>query len=165
MILIESYIKIEEAFVPVSKFKDEIPDTFYVEGAIELTINGVEFLTKNHWDLIDQFWSYIVNVLEELEHQNECSTYFPDQPIKLALELNKTLRQINIELNVPESRFVIHPPEIRKITVALDEFLAAVNEAGQKFFLRMAEIVPEEQDDYKREAQRLREAVGRILNQ
>ena len=40
----------------------------------------------------------------------------------------------------------------------------AMSEAGQKFFLRMAEIVPEKRAVYEREAQRICEAADKLKN-
>lgn len=159
MINVESYIKDENEFVIIDNYTGSVPDPDYIDSAIELEINGVNLITRAESDYMVPLWAYIANGFEELSDKSEWKTYFPDQPIRLTLKRDEQNRNIEIEVNIPESRFVTASPETRRAVAPYKEFLKVMSEAGQKFFRRMAEIVPEERADYEREADRMRDAV------
>ena len=83
MININSYIKVNEKFIPIQDYDGDLPDPDYIEGAIELTVNGVVLIDKSMWDLVDQLWAYIINGLIDVNEGKEFKTSFPDQPIEL----------------------------------------------------------------------------------
>lgn len=154
MIKVNCYIKTEDDFVPIEDFQGNFPDPEYIDSAMELTINGTSIISRLEWDYMDDLWGYISTGFEDLIEKSEWKTYFPDQPIKLIFRLNKKNNQIEVE-STPSRGLV-------KARADLNEFLAAMSEAGQKFFLRMAEIVPEKSDFYVREANRMRESVDKL---
>lgn len=84
MILVKTYIKSKSGFVEFNHYKEEFEDLDYIEGAIELTINGVVLLNKDMWDYIDQLWSYIADGIICIQSNKSFETYFPDQPIKVS---------------------------------------------------------------------------------
>lgn len=86
MIFIKSYLRNKKKFIPFEEYENGINDSEYIEGAIELTINGVELINVDMWDYIDQLWAYIVNGLLEVSNGNDFKTYFPDQPIEMSFE-------------------------------------------------------------------------------
>jgi hypothetical protein len=52
------------------------------------------------WDLVDQLWVYILNVLESLLRTGKGETYFPDQPVKLQINsISEDLVLYEIEAN------------------------------------------------------------------
>ncbi|WIM40292.1 hypothetical protein PO903_05220 [Paenibacillus sp. PK4536] len=57
----------------------------YLNGSINLKYYEESILDMRHWDLIDQLWAYMMNLIEETLKNGEGSLYFPDQPIKIVL--------------------------------------------------------------------------------
>jgi len=151
MIKVDTYIKDDNKFVPIEQYTGTVPDPMYVEGAIYLKINEREILTLDLWDDVNWLWGYIVTGFEDLLEQSEWTTSFPDQPIDLTFRLYKNRNRIEIEVT-PSKGLV-------KAVAPLNEFLTAMNDAGQKYFTRISEIGGE---DGSREARRLREAVKQL---
>lgn len=164
MVKVETLIKSGDKFISVDIFDGYILEPDYVEGAIILQINNKEILTKELWDDVNHLWGYIVYGFEDLLKYSKWKTGFPDQPIDLALYIDEKRNYCEIELYIPQCDFTETKKEVRKASAPLNEFLTAMSEAGQKFFLRMAEIVPEKRAVYEREAQRICEAADKLKN-
>ncbi|SDW90269.1 hypothetical protein SAMN05444487_107156 [Marininema mesophilum] len=60
-------------------------DWWYLNGAIVLKYYDTPLLDFNKWDLVDQTWTYLVQMINELEEQQESFRTFPDMPVKLAM--------------------------------------------------------------------------------
>lgn len=82
--VIRSLIRSNGAFVELSAFEGKLPDTEYVEGAIECSLDGQNIFTTAEWDLVDQLWAYIIDGLKEAKLGRQYDGYFPDQPLRLA---------------------------------------------------------------------------------
>jgi hypothetical protein len=78
-------MKVDDKFVPIEHFKGSLKDDFYIEGAMELMIDDAMISCVRYWDLIDQLWAYIVQGVEKLKAGQKFETYWPDQPIRLAM--------------------------------------------------------------------------------
>jgi len=61
-------------------------DLNYLSGAILLKFYDETILDFKHWDLIDQLWSYMIDLIEETIITGQSEIYFPDQPIKLQVK-------------------------------------------------------------------------------
>ena len=61
-------------------------DDFYLDGVIEIKNEKQIFLEINDWDLVDQLWSYILNLIEEYNESGESEIYFPDCPNKIKIK-------------------------------------------------------------------------------
>jgi len=82
-----SYLLIDNEFVPIETVKSRPHDIQYIEGAIELSVNGVRMIDRSVCDLVDQLWAYIVNGLDNLSQGRAHHCHFPDQPLQLSFEL------------------------------------------------------------------------------
>lgn len=147
MVKVETYFKVGDEFVPLLEFTGHISDPVYVEGSIELEMDGVKVLPKELWDDVNWLWAYIINGLTELTTQAECLIDFPDQPIELSFRIDARWQRMFVELR-------LSPDEQVKASASYDEFMAAMSEAAQQFFRRMAELIPEERADWERELHR-----------
>ena len=63
-----------------------LPDSRYINGAMELNINGVAVIDRTMRDLIDQLWMYFLTMLEDLKTSGNAELYFPDQPLRFTCE-------------------------------------------------------------------------------
>ncbi|MCQ8831708.1 hypothetical protein [Streptomyces malaysiensis] len=147
MLSVHSFLKEPGgSFVPVGQAQFRIPDPDYIEGALELEVNGVPILSLNDWDYIDQLWSYLINAMEEYSESGVASTRLPDQPTKLTLS-----RQGKSYVLVRVDR----GKRSRSSAVEESEFFRVLLESGDLFFACMAGILPEVADYYNSERERL----------
>lgn len=97
MIKINTYFKQGDEFIEYKSFEGSIDDIDYIEGAIELSIYGVELINVSMWDYIDQLWSYITDALLSISDNEPFETYFPDQPIQLKFKpVGKNMVEIEV---------------------------------------------------------------------
>ncbi|MEV6674990.1 hypothetical protein [Streptomyces sp. NPDC051162] len=147
MLMVESFLRDSEGnFIPVDQVTPPVPDPDYVEGALEFTVNEVEILSLAHWDYIDQLWSYIINMLEELRVSDSASTRFPDQPIEL-----KFSRKGKLGILVQSAVGGVTCSAM----VREGDLMAALRDSGVKFFQCMESLVPESADFHASELARL----------
>jgi hypothetical protein len=133
MIRVTSYLQNKSAIVPMESFEGPIEDPQYIEGAIELIVDSRRLITTEMADYVDQLWAYLIDGLLQASDGVEFSTYFPDQPIRLTMNMTERNR---LKISV-KSR------EVVEATVDYGEFVTAMAEAGESFFRRMLSLVPE----------------------
>lgn len=146
MFIVNSFLRTSNGeFVQVETCTDHPTDPDYVEGAIEIVVDGVEIVGRREWDYIDQLWSYIADMVEALRSHGTASTYYPDQPIRL-------------EFKREGSRVVVASQDgewVRRGSVDYVEFDRIIRTAGRAFFERMAELVPSKMKAYATAQSRL----------
>lgn len=148
MIEINSYLRTEGGqFALVEDVSDAPADPRYVEGALELTINGVPILDIGMWDYIDQLWSYVSDMVSGLREESEVSTYFPDQPIKLSFsKQGKGRVLVSASINGGS----------RITSTEMDQLVAELRRSGDSFFGKMMMLLPENADSYSEALHRLK---------
>lgn len=99
----------------------------YLNGAITLEYYEQTLLDVTLWDLVDQLWAYILNVIESLLNTGEGETYFPDQPVKLRL------KSISGDLVLYEIEATDHI----KVAVPKNELITTLLEGADGFFKDM----------------------------
>jgi hypothetical protein len=62
-----------------------IEDEAYIEGALELVIDGIVISDLSFWDYIDQLWDYIIQGIELIREGKPWDATFPDMPVRLAM--------------------------------------------------------------------------------
>ncbi|GAB3550006.1 hypothetical protein GCM10027444_18530 [Actinopolyspora lacussalsi] len=105
----------------------------YVEGAIVLTVWGVEVLDTTLWDDVDYLWRYLADMVEDLVDGKDCGTYFPDQPVELSFR------------NIPREHVVVSVragEEKRTAAAPKDALLDALRTAGNEFFDWLDHVAP-----------------------
>lgn len=141
MINITSYLRSKNGtFVPVSECATAPPDVLYIEGAIELVVNGTTVIDKSMWDYVDQLWAYLVNIVGDFEEAGEAHTYFPDQPIGLAIKGLSEGRTL-VTVQAGSAR--------REATIETAELVPALKGAAIAFFQQMIRLVPQNRDSYQ----------------
>ncbi|RUT39512.1 hypothetical protein EJP82_25880 [Paenibacillus anaericanus] len=123
-----------EYFVQINNTREvsdleNLLDFDYLSGAITLTYCEQTLLDVTIWDLVDQLWAYILNVIESLLNTGEGETYFPDQPVKLRLKsVSGDLVLYEIEAN-----------DHIKVLLPKNEFIETLLEGADVFFRNMEE--------------------------
>ncbi|MDC9597080.1 hypothetical protein [Xenorhabdus anantnagensis] len=125
---ISTYIKVGDEFIDIFQYEGDIKDIDYIDGALELTINGKPLITKLMWDYIDQIWSYFSKGLSLVYENQEFKCYFPDQPIEVKFIPLKGHRRVCVSVNCHS--------EV-KTSIDKNEFLIAMKDHAIKFFERL----------------------------
>ena len=148
MITIRTFLRSSEGtFQQVDACEAPPADPYYIEGAVELNIDGVEIIGRPEWDYVDQLWAYIANMMHALRTQDKASTYFPDQPILLTFE--RRGNRVVVSAEAGEST--------RRASADESELFAAVRTAGREFFEKMSDLVPSNPGGYQISLAKLRE--------
>jgi hypothetical protein len=147
MIEVKSYLREPGGkFTEVGAVDSPPPNHRYVEGAVELTIDGTPIIDTVMWDYVDQLWAYIGDMVLSLQKQGHASTYFPDQPIKLMFRKHGRSRVlVTLEIN----------GTTRTASADEDELVSSLREHGSAFFGKMIELLPENRDGYADALERL----------
>nr|WP_232697566.1 hypothetical protein [Brevibacillus daliensis] len=125
---------VEDYFVHINNTSEVIDlenllDFDYLNGAITLTYCEQTLLDVTLWDLIDQLWAYILNVIESFLTTGEGNTYFPDQPVKLHI------KSISGDLVL----YQIDADDQIKAVLPKNEFIETLLEGANVFFRNMEE--------------------------
>ncbi|ELY4323842.1 hypothetical protein QL189_19810 [Cronobacter turicensis] len=130
-ISIRSYVKCGEAYIDFFDFTGPVKDPDYIDGALELSVNGVNLIDNSICDYIDDLWSYLAEGLSIVSKGQAFKTYFPDQPIEVNLvpDNNTILVSVNCDAEV-------------KLSVNKHDFLITMAEHAKKFFEHLKLIVP-----------------------
>ncbi|MFC7329057.1 hypothetical protein [Marinactinospora rubrisoli] len=133
MVEIESFLKgVDGRFIRVEACRASPPDIDYIEGAIRLSVDGVEMIGTTEWDYVDQLWCYIAEMVEKLKRSGYAETYFPDQPIMLSFR--SVGHRVLLVAKIGE--------EVRAAYATYTDLVDVVNSAGVAFFDRMSELAP-----------------------
>lgn len=136
MIKISTYLKRGEEFFPLENFASSLLDEDYIEGAIELSIDGRSLLTRAEWDCIDQLWAYLVAGLASLQAGKPFKTYFPDQPIELAFSPDARSGRVKVQVTINRNRNRVD------VFTSLPVFIKELARAARFFFEQMQELLP-----------------------
>nr|WP_175799877.1 hypothetical protein [Burkholderia anthina] len=141
MISSKTYIKVKKKLVDFHSFDGKIQDPDYIEGAIELSVDGVVLLDRSMWDCVDQLWAYLTEGLMCISRGEGFETYFPDQPIeiKFAVHGNSVIFSVTVSeaVKVVVDRFEFIS-EMRRFAIEFFEDLKSKGErfgAGSDFYL------------------------------
>ncbi|WP_432034013.1 hypothetical protein [Streptomyces antibioticus] len=133
MVEIETFLKgADGGFVQVEACRTPPPDLDYIEGAIRLSVDGLEIIGTEEWDYVDQLWCYIAEMVTKMQSSGYAETYFPDQPIKLSFRV--VASRVLVTAKIGE--------ETKTVNASSADFLEAVKAAGMIFFRKMSELVP-----------------------
>lgn len=103
MIDVKSYlgsinIQHGSTFTLIENYTGSVKDPKHIDGAIELTVDGIPLIVKEQWDLVDQLWIYIVNGVEKVVNGESYTSSFPDSSTELSLKLTKTPNLIEMTI-------------------------------------------------------------------
>ncbi|WP_218080640.1 hypothetical protein [Anthocerotibacter panamensis] len=142
MFTIRSFFKVDDAFIPVSKYFGEFPDPEFIDGAIEIEFDGELMLSCKDWDYIDQLWGYLINGLFTIAEGKKFNTCLPEQVTELSFQPSNDLKQI---------KFEVMSSEYHKVIINFGEFVRVMIKEGKAFFKKMSELLPEDKihkDEY-----------------
>lgn len=141
MITVSSYLRsADDSFVPVTSATAPPADPDYIEGAIELVVDGRTMIGRAEWDYVDQLWAYLVELVGTFEESGTAQTYFPDQPVSVTLGRisdERALLTVQVGANV------------RRASVGQAEFVGTIRRAAIEFFQAMIPLLPANADAYR----------------
>ncbi|RCV48442.1 hypothetical protein [Marinitenerispora sediminis] len=142
MVEIETFLRgVDGAFVRVEVCRTSPPDHHYIEGAIRLSVGGVEIIGTPEWDYVDQLWCYIATMAATLRTSGYAETFFPDQPIRLSFREAGPRVLVTADFG----------GDIRRASTSSAELLGALRAAGTVFFRKMSELCPHSYAEAERE--------------
>jgi len=108
-----------------NKYLKKSLDLDYLDGAIYLTYYSEVIIGFREWDLVDQLWAYVINLIEEFLGNKQSSTYLPDQFIKLEMK----------EITSKELLFVVESNnEFKKFLLPTNQFVNMLIKSAKHFF-------------------------------
>ncbi|HEY0482321.1 MAG TPA: hypothetical protein VGD37_32595 [Kofleriaceae bacterium] len=143
MIEVSTYVFAGRAYHPIAELHTPVADPDYIKGAIELSIDGVDIITRAEWDLVDQLWAYLVNGACELASGRSFATRFPDQPIELLFTAGEHDDGVTVEIRY---RGVGRPAKAR---VGRRELIVAIADAAEPVFTKLLELAPSNRAGYE----------------
>jgi hypothetical protein len=130
----------QATYIAIEKASRRPKDPDYIEGAIELRINGIIILDQQLWDYVDQLWAYIARMVHDIEAgKTEAKTRFPDQPIELRFVRQGGTVTVTCTVN----------QEVRTAEVSTAELLSTLKQAGHTFFAKLIALAPAEKSRYQ----------------
>jgi hypothetical protein len=118
----------------ILRIKNDL-DLDYIYGVLYLTYNNQVIIDFTYYDLIDQLWAYLLNMIKELLQNKKSEMSFPDQPLPMSMERisdDYILFSINfVQWKLPQY-----------------EFLRALLSGAKDFFEKMILLIEEERDYY-----------------
>ncbi|MER5931016.1 hypothetical protein [Streptomyces sp. NPDC002054] len=133
MVEIETFLRgAGGGFVQVEACRTPPPDLDYIEGAIRLSVDGLEIIGTEEWDYVDQLWCYIAEMVTKMRSSGYAETYFPDQPIMLSFRAVGS--RVLVTAKIGE--------EVKRASAPSEDLLEAVKGAGMIFFRKMSELAP-----------------------
>ncbi|MDX4951182.1 hypothetical protein [Proteus mirabilis] len=131
MIEVSTFLKVGNEFLNIYDYEGELDDDFYVEGALELSINNIKLIDKSMWDCIDQLWCYFVDGLILISENKEFRTNFPDQPIEVIFTPVKEHILISVKANIQKKAFIKKAVFITYMASHAKEFFAKLVTLGK----------------------------------
>lgn len=134
------FIDIDDS-ISIMKIYDEL-DYEYLHGAICIMYGDKCLMDYRLWDLIDQLWSYFINLIEDFYNTDFAETYFPDQPIKITISRSD---KSNIIFTLNSSEWILNK----------HGFLSSILNGAQNFFIRMDAYAVSKNEYYINEINRI----------
>ncbi|MGC6768017.1 hypothetical protein [Enterococcus sp. LJL51] len=113
------------------KIKTKV-NTNTLEGAIILKYFDEELLSFEEWDLLDQLWCYLIDMVEGYLKEGQAETYFPDQPIRISFKKLPGKQLLFTKEGKEKSKWVL-PEQL---------FLSVLLTAGFTFFEEIMAVFP-----------------------
>ncbi len=133
----------------LSKIADML-DPYYINGAILIQYCGEMILGFKHWDLVDQLWSYLIDMVDELLISGKSSTLFADQSLKIEI-VNRS--SDSMLLRCDQDQWIL--PKI--------EFLSTLLKSGRYFFETLASLFIMNGNDYCNEVKKIDKIEKHLL--
>lgn len=150
MFTIKSYIKYphitikhfndaqEKHFVDINNYNEIIRikkdlDLNYLKGAIYLIYNDQIIIDFCYYDMVDQLWGYLLNMMEEFLETNKSEMSFPDHPTP-------------IEMKNASQFYLVFSIGFVEWTLPKHEFFTALLLGAKDFFEKLMLLIEEEKE-------------------
>jgi hypothetical protein len=137
MIEATTYLFAGAALVPLDDVREPPKRLNYIEGAIELSIDGHPIITKDEWDLVDQLWAYLVNAVQRVAAGRDAQMPFPDTPIDVTFALDAASDTVTVTLSYKTL------PVPRRATAPRAELVRRICELARGVFEKLYALVPD----------------------
>lgn len=145
MIEFRSFLQDDDTLIPIEEATKPPPDEDYIDGVVEMLVDGQPILGRDKVDLVDQLWAYLIQGLEQLSSGEDFSTFYPDMP----LEVRMTRRGTVISITSDDRE------KVNRATVELEDLRQAMLPAAETFFRRIRELTSEHDKLYAKYLDRI----------
>jgi hypothetical protein len=118
-------------------------DLDYIYGVLHLIYNNKVIIDFTDYDLIDQLWAYLLNMIKEFLQTKKSEMSFPDQPMPMSME-NISDEDMLFSINFIQWKLPKY------------EFLHALLYGAKDFFEKMILLIEEKKDDCLFELKRIK---------
>jgi hypothetical protein len=154
MISVQTFMKVADALVPMAEYRGPVHDRYYIEGAIEISIDDVAVVPRAYEDYVDQLWAYLARGLVEVAAGRAFTTYYPDMPVEITMQPDGEL----VALRVGAGK------QWREATANRRQLIEAVSRAGIAFFQALTPHVPDNAESNRIAVDEL-EAAARMASE
>ncbi|ENH98124.1 hypothetical protein J416_02129 [Gracilibacillus halophilus YIM-C55.5] len=116
------FINIDDE-IEIKKYNQYL-DFDYINGAITIEYYNNLIMDFSLWDLVDQLWSYLIQLVEDVVQTGYGMTYFPDQPVKIEMKV------VSKDLLL----FALDEGEIIRELLPMQEFINALFKSAENFY-------------------------------
>lgn len=109
--------------IEIKKYNKEL-DFDYINGAITIEYYNNLIMDFSLWDLVDQLWSYLIQLVEDVMQTGYGMTYFPDQPVKIEMKV------VSKDLLL----FTLDEGKIIRELLPMQEFICALLKSAENFY-------------------------------
>ncbi len=115
-----------------------------IEGAIVIDFQNKTIMNFRHWDIIDELWASILDLIEAFNNSNDgyAEDWFPDQPCPIKFIAHE--KEL-IQFHLGDSKWIL-PKEM---------FFFKLLEASELFFNSLIAYFPENKDWYQCELKKI----------
>lgn len=137
MIEATTYLFAGAALVPLDDVREPPKRLNYIEGAIELSIDGHPIFSKDEWDLVDQLWAYLVDAAQRIAAGEDVRMPFPDTPIVVTFTLDGARDAVTVALSYKN----LSAP--RCATAPRAELVRRICELARGVFEKLSALAPD----------------------
>ncbi len=123
-------------------------DEDYINGLIEISINGNKITDFTYYDDIYDLWSYYITAFDELLEKNKSSFSYPDMPLIVTLYLQGN----RIVFKIGDKEF----------NVEAKPFLNQMSNEAKRFFHTLINLFPDLKFEYEEEIDRINSVSKKI---
>lgn len=111
-------------------------DLDYINGAITIEYYNNFIMDFSLWDLVDQLWSYLIQLVEDVVQTGYGMTDFPDQPVKIEMKV----------VSKDSLLFVLDEGKIMRELLPMKDFINALLKSAENFYSRFMAYLAKEID-------------------
>jgi hypothetical protein len=130
MCAIQTLLRIDNEFRRIGLVGAKRIDPDYIEGAILWSYDGRAILSEEHWDLVDQLWTYFIDGVEAVVKSETFERYFPDQGLEIRF---RRIRPASVLVTIGDV----------SVAMPIEQFFTDLLSGARDFFVAIRNVAPQ----------------------